>query len=174
MLLLACLPCWADAQLMGADTRWNDSFREWILYGPEGEEIGRLYLRWPFQDNWLDWVIEAGEYSGQARQKWPGNPNAWEIRYANEVITARTVYPGDPTQWRIISPGSQLTFQARHPAFREEWNLRDDSRGQFQVYTLYEGDPRQWNVDDRTDETISPTMKLAMLFLVLYHSSPKI
>lgn len=174
VFLLVFAPVFSSAQLTAADTRWNDSFREWVLYGPEEREIGQLYLRSPFDDNWLDWVIELGEYTGQARQKWPGKPDAWEIRYANEVITARTVFPGDPTQWRIISPQTQLTFTARHPNLREEWLLRDDRYGRFSVYTLYEGDPRQWNVEDQTGERISPAMKITLLFIALYHSTPRI
>lgn len=172
-LFLTHLPVFA--QITGADTRWSDSFREWILFGAEEEEIGSMYLRWPMDENWLDWVIELGEYTGQARQKWPGNPDAWEIRYANEVVTARTVFPGDPTQWRIITPGQQLTFAARHPNLREEWNIRNDRQvGSYAVYTLYEGDLRQWNVEDQTGDQLGVPMKLTMLFLALFHSTPKI
>jgi hypothetical protein len=42
------------------------------------------------------------------------------------------------------------------------------------VYNYWEGDPREWVVVDELPENVSLAMRLAMIFLTVHFSSPRI
>ena len=49
---------------------------------------------------------------------------------------------------------------------------RDDE--DFRIYTYWEGDPREWVVEDNLPAEVSDAMRIAMIFLALHFSTPKI
>jgi hypothetical protein len=173
-LILICQNEPAQGQaLVGAATRWPDSFREWALYDDEGE-VGSLEWKGLDRDGWTEFRIRYQGIYGNARLKWPDRTDEWELRLGQEVITIRAVYRGDPSQWRIIGHEIQLTFQSKHPRQPEEWQIREKRFGLFRVYTRWQGDLREWVVEDQLeDERISSTMRLAMLFTALANATPK-
>ena len=54
-----------------------------------------------------------------------------------------------------------------------EWQLKNGKYGEFDIFAEWEGDPREWAVEEDLDEEISIHMKIAILFIVTFHSSPK-
>lgn len=169
------VPVFLFAQVLaGIGTEWSDSFREWNIYTLEENEPGELRLRWSTGNDWTEWNYTLGEHFGSVRIKWRNNPNEWEIRGDNVIVTARTLWNNDPREWRISGPGSrQFTLKCRYGNQTDEWQISDDRYGIFQMYTNWEGDPRDWVIVDELFEEVTLAEKMAMAFIVLYHSTPK-
>lgn len=160
--------------LSGIATRWSDDFSEWIIYPEnEEEEEGYLRMRWQNQRDWTIWDYSLGDWSGAIKLKWKNNPNEWEFRGNNEIVTARTLWNNNLLEWRITTRSGQYTLKSRYGNLLDEWQLRNSKNGTFRMYTNWEGDPRDWIIIDELDEAISLTTKIAMMFIVVYHSSPK-
>jgi len=167
--------------------RWQDSFVEWEIYSTlrqadleEGEEMeeeryGELKLRWlNVRDDWSEWDFELGGQRGTIRQKWKDDPQQWELRtYTGTIITMRTSWNGDFKEWRVSDNSITLNIKSKWTNQLDEWLVQDDTYGNFYLYTLRTRDPRDWAIEDNLDPVISEEMKLAMIFLVIFNSSPK-
>lgn len=165
-----------SAQLFtGVGTKWSDDFIEWNLYTDldEEAETGEILMRWQMQRDWTEWDFNVDETRGTIRQKWKGDPSQWEINGPNEIITARMLWKGDIREWRVTNNSITLTLKSRWGNNLNEWQLKGDRYGTFHLVTRWENDPREWEIFDDLDEKISPTMKIALVFLATYHSSPK-
>ena len=190
MVLLVCPMVNMAAQtpvMTTVSCRWQDSFVEWELYSglrqadlEEGEEAeeelyGELKLRWlNVRDDWSEWDYELGGQRGTIRQKWKDDPQQWELRsYTGTVITMRTTWNGDFKEWRVSDNSISLNIKSKWTNQLDEWLVRDDTYGNFYLYTLRTRDPRDWAIEDHLDPAISEEMKLAMVFLVIFNSSPK-
>ena len=187
--LLFWLPALLSAQteyVSGLSTRWNDSFGAWEVFcvtqdtttdPSEWEEAqcGSLQLRWlNMRDDWSEWDYEIHGKRGIIRQKWKDDPSEWELRtFEGEVVTMRTLWRNDLKQWRITNNDISLHFRTRWTNQLDEWRTEEHTRGQFYVYTLYRNDPRDWSVRDEMTEDVPETMKLAMLFLAVFHGTPR-
>lgn len=162
-------------------SRWSDSFVEWDIFtAAENEEeeetaYGELKLRWlNFKNDFSEWTFELAGQRGTIRQKWKNDPTQWELRtYEGDIITMKAPWSNDFTEWRVTDNNLSLTLKSRWSNQLDEWLVDDNNRGQFYLYTLYTGDPRDWAVEDNLTEEISEPMKMALLFLVLYHTTPK-
>ena len=162
-------------------SRWSDSFVEWDIFSEtenedeEGTAIGELKLRWlNFKDDFSEWTFELGGQRGTIRQKWKNDPTQWELRtYNGDIITMKAPWSNDLSEWRVTDNSLSLTLKSRWTNQLDEWLVDDNNRGQFYLYTLYTGDPRDWAVEDNLTEEISEPMKMALIFLVLFHSTPK-
>lgn len=167
--------------------RWQDAFVEWEIFATpravdleEGEEpteelYGELKLRWlNIRDDWSEWDYELGGQRGTIRQKWKDDPQQWELRnYGSTVITMRTAWTGDLKEWRVSDNSITLNIRSKWTNQLDEWLVQDDTYGSLYLYTLRSRDPRDWAIDDRLDPAISEEMKLALIFLVIFNSSPK-
>lgn len=163
----------AQAQMLtGISTKWNDAFGEWTLYTDNQEMEGNVQLRWLMNNDWTEWTYTLGEDNGSIRMKWKENPNEWEVRSGNEVVTMRTLFNGNFREWRIIGDKT-LTWKTRYGNSFDEWELNDGKLGNFTMLTAWEGNPGDWIIEDDLDENINLTIKMAMVFLVIYNSSPK-
>lgn len=173
LFVFTLLALHAQAQVLtGISTKWNDTFGEWTLFTDNQELEGSLQLRWLTNNDWTEWEYRLGDENGMIRMKWKGNANEWEVRSGNEVVTMRTLYNNNFREWRIVSDKT-LTWKTRYGNNFDEWELTDDQFGGFQVLTAWEGNPGDWIVEDDLDEKINLPTKIAMLFLVIYNSSPK-
>lgn len=161
-------------EIVGAGTYWDDSFREWIIYTDREGYEGTLERRWNIGDQWGEWDFRLGDTTASIQLKWPDDPNIWEIHSLGTTVTARTLWSGDFRQWRLNDGEFSITLQSRYSNLLEDWSLRDNRAGEFRIYTYYEGDPRDWVVIDELDENVSFAMRLALAFLAIYHSTPKI
>ena len=173
-LFLFLLPVLGNAQyITGIGTKWNDEFTEWIIYTDDEELEGELTLRWQRKGDWSQWDYRIGEETGSIKTKWKNDFSQWEISGGNEIITARTVWAKDVGEWRLTDNTVTLTLKSRWTNNRNEWQLKNDNYGDFGIYTEWENDPREWNVVDELSEDISIHMKVALIFLSTFHSSPK-
>ena len=159
--------------ITGISTKWSDEFTEWIIYTDDEDIEGEVTMRWQMQGDWTEWDYSLGEDSGSIKLKWKDDPNQWEISGGNELITARTLWKDDASEWRITNNSKSITLKRRWSNNFNEWSLKNDKYGEFDMITEWEGDPREWLVTDYMDEDISIHMKMAILFLVTFHSSPK-
>ncbi len=192
LLLLALIPLHLSAQsLSSAHTRWLNSFVEWELYAwdpdsmdydeEEGETprevvFGDMKLRWlMIREDWTDWEFTMPDGRGTIRLKWKDDPTQWELRtYSGAVVTMRALWPDDLTEWRVTDNNISLTLRSRWKNQFDEWRVDDPARGTFYMRTFYEQDPRDWAIDDNLHSSVSVPLKIALAFLVLFHSSPRI
>jgi hypothetical protein len=172
--------------LSSISTRWNDSFVEWEIFcfytdtldetaQNEEEQCGKMQLRWlNMRDDWSEWDIEWGSLRGNIRQKWKDDPTEWELRtFTGEVVTMRASWRNDLSQWRITNNNISLNFRTRWSNQLDEWNIEGGNRGEFRVRTHYRDDPRDWLVDDTLDAEVPPAVRLALLFIAIFHGSPR-
>lgn len=172
---LALLPALSFTQrLTGIDTRYSDSFREWIIYTDTPGREGELVLRWPAPDLWDDWNYRLEESAGRIRLKWPGRLDEWEVRGSGNTATVRAVWRDDPREWRFSGPLYTFNWKSVYGNTFDEWQTDERAPGYFGLYTAYEGDPRQWIIIDELDESVTLAEKLLLLFTALYQSTPKI
>ena len=172
----------AQQWLTGIETTWTDSFVEWRLYSESDyeeeeeslEASGELELRWKNQDNWTEWDFEIGEERGQIAQASRSLPNQWEVRSDGGLVTMRPRWPNDLTEWKIKSGNTSFVFKSKWRNNLDEWILVDDRYGHFSLQTAWERDPRQWNIYDELDEEVPLNVKMAMVFIATFYSSPKI
>jgi hypothetical protein len=175
IILLFLLPGFAKAQsLTGIASRFDDSFIEWLFYTDDEEAEGELKIRWQFQqDDFTEWDYRIGETFGTIQMKWKDKPDEWELRGDNKIISARTLWNGDFREWRITNNSVSLTLKTKWGNQWDEWHLRDGQHGQFTMYTSFEHDPRDWVVIDELDEDVPFEMKMMLMFIVVFNSSPK-
>jgi hypothetical protein len=191
----------AAQALSGISTRWNDSFAAWEVFVrvPSGEAAellpdsssaemaeeapvfeeelyATLQLRWlDVREDWSEWDFELAGSRGTIRQRWKDDPSQWELRsYAGDVITMKTAWNNDFSEWRVTDNNLSLTLKSRWTNQFDEWLVQDPNRGSFYLYTLRRQDPRDWAIDDRLSEAVSEPMKLALIFLTVFHASPRL
>jgi hypothetical protein len=191
--LLFCLANTLQGQkLSSVSTRWNDSFVAWELYtsiprdstlepeeegdAPDEELTGELKHRWlNVRDDWSEWDYQLGEEQGTIKVKWKDQPTQWELRsYDGNVITMRTAWGNDYTEWRVTDNDVTLILKSKWKNQLDEWLVEDSAHGRFYMYTLRSRDPRDWAIVDNMGAEISESMKIALTFLSIFNSTPKI
>lgn len=164
----------AQTELFGISSEWDDSFKEWIIYTDDEDTEGELSKRWLSKNDWTEWDYEIGDESGKIKKKWPNDNSFWELRGNGEIVTMRTKWRGDITEWRISDGNETLTLRSKYKTHLEEWEVKEKKFGKFEMFTTYQFDVRDWDIIDELDEEISMSIKIAMVFIVMYHTIPKI
>ena len=168
--------------------RWQNSFVEWEIFSKirnadleEGEETeeeyyGELKLRWlNVRDDWSEWDFDLGGQRGTIRQKWKDDPQQWELRsYTGVIITMRTAWNGDFKEWRVSDNSITLNIKSKWTNQLDEWLVQDDTYGNFYLYTLRSRDPRDWAIEDNLDASVSMPMRMALVFISVFHGSPRL
>ena len=173
MFCILCLTTSAQ-DILGVGTLYSDSFREWEIHTADDFRKGELRLRWTLREDWTEWDFRLGDTTAQIRLKWADDPNLWEIKCLGVTVTARTMWNNDFRQWRLSDGKHRINWQSRFGNIRDEWIVREDDSGHFSVYTYWEGDPRDWVVVDELDEDVSYAMRVAMIFIAIFNSVPKV
>lgn len=193
LFLLTWQAAFSQAQTLSSiSTRWNDSFVEWEIYAatprdstreetdedseePDESLVGELKLRWlNVRDDYSEWDYEIDGERGTIRQKWKDDPSQWELRsYSGSVVSMRTTWPGDFNEWRVTDNSIALNLKSRWTNQFDEWLVDDANRGRFYMYTMVERDPRDWTIEDSLDESVSQSVKMALIFLTVFNGSPK-
>jgi hypothetical protein len=174
-LLAGAWPVALSAQtIIGIGTRYNDSYREWRITTDDDDVRGELWMRWSFRNDWTEWDLRLGDHSATIRQKWKDDPNLWEVQCDGVTVTARTAWPGEFSRWKLTDGTQQFNWQSKFGNQFGEWALDSPPSGAFVVYNYWEGDPREWVVVDELPENVSLAMRLAMIFLTVHFSSPRI
>ena len=168
--------------LLEAFTAYDDTFREWTIIAESFDERengwydqeGTINLSFANRNDWTSWQIELDDVDVECRLKWTNNPNLWVIHTADDLISIRTVWKDDFRKWKITSGSHTISIQSRYANLTDEWVLDSRTIGEWKMYTDREGDPRAWIIEDELDESVDIYHKLAMSFIVLIHSSPRI
>ena len=151
-------------------TKWSDDFSEWAFYDEEENQIGELRLRWPSQNDWSEWDFSFFDVNGQLKLKWKDDPNEWELRGNNEIVTARTLWKNNFREWRISTDNnSNLTLKSRYGNVIDQWETRNRL---FYIETDWEGDPRSWKIILEDAFDYSETALVALVFTSVFHSIP--
>ena len=139
------------------------------------QRFGEFRLRWlDVRDDWSEWDFELGDQRGTIRAKWKDDPTQWELRtYSGAIVSMRAMWPNDNTQWRITDNSISLNFKSRWTNQLDEWLTDDTVHGRFYLYTLRQQDPRDWAIEDKLEPSISQPMKMALVFLTVFQSTPR-
>ncbi len=163
--------------LTGISSYYDDSFVEWRFYAEDedgNEDEGTLKITWQLrEDDWSEWDYRIGDAFGTIKLKWKDNLEEWELRGNNTIVTARTIWPGQFEEWRITDNTTTLTLKSKWSNQFDEWLLRSSNEGDFLMQTTYERDPRDWAIEDRLSEKVSFEMKMMLMFVVMFNSTPK-
>lgn len=176
VLFSLCFAPWVGhtQDIIGAGTRWVDSFREWDIRTVDEYRTGTLELRWSLSDDWSEWDFRLGDTTASIKLTWKDDPNLWQIDCLGTRVTARTKWRNDFREWRLSDGTHTLSWESKYSNVLEEWEVQNDRNGYFAMYTYWEGDPREWVVVDELDPDVSYAMRVAMTFLTLMHSAPRI
>lgn len=178
-LLILCFG-WSSlpvsAQNMGGIyALWADDLREWVILDDEGNETGKLKMRWSMQYDLSFWDYTFGEHTGEIRARWRDNYREWQVQEGTEIITMRQTWRDIPTEWELTDDSAiQLSWLTRWANTPEEWELRQKSDlGRFEVFTAYEGDPRDWVIIDEMSPDFSVAARIGMVFIPILMVMPK-
>ena len=160
--------------LMGLSARWNDDFSEWVILTDDEDIEGELNMTWRMQNDWSSFDYRIAEGAGNIKIKWRDNPNEWETRGDNEIITARTRWKDDPREWRITDNDKTFLLKSKWGNNPNVWQITNEEYGYFEMYMNYRDDFREWVIVDELGEDVPLAMKMTMVFLVMYNSTPKL
>jgi hypothetical protein len=173
ILLLSAFQLEAQ-RIIGIGTRYNDTFREWVITTEDEKVQGELRMRWEMRDDWTEWDIRIGDVVATVEQKWRDDPNLWEIRCDGIVVNAKTVWPNEFNRWKLTDGNHHFNWGTKYVNLLDEWKTDLRTKEQMSVYTYWEGDPREWVVIDDLDPDVSTAMRIAMIFLAIHFSAPRI
>jgi len=131
-------------------------------------------MKWKLRNDWSEWNVTVGDSYGTIKIKWDNNPSQWELRINNEIIQIKTVFPRDYSEWRISDGSNEFRLRSKYKNTYDDWSVDHKKLGYLDIYTEWEGDPRDWNIDDGLSEKVGEEVKIAMIFIAIFHSSPKI
>lgn len=181
LLLFLPLSCLSQ-YLLEAYTVYDDTFREWSIICESFDEDenawfeseGTISLTFGNRNDWSSWQIELDDVDVECRLQWTNNPNHWVIHTPRDLITIRTVWKNDFRKWKITSSSHTIAIKSKYANQTDEWILESTSIGNWKMFTDDEGDPRSWIIEDDLNTSVDIYHKLAMTFVVLIHSSPRI
>ncbi len=154
---------------------WDDTFREWEVLTEDEDIVGSIEMKWGLRNDWTSWTVDIGEVYGEIKLKWRDNPNIWEFRGGGEIITAQTKWRNDFTLWKLSDGQMTVEFESLYRNDLSEWIVRKSTEkkyGLFQMYTEVLGDTRDWEIIDEIDSDVSYEMRIMMVFLAIFNSSP--
>ncbi len=151
---------------------WDDSFREWEIQMTEDNSAG-FEIRWQLRNDYTTWNVDLAGLPGVIQLKWNDDPNVWEYRSGNQIIIARTKWSNDYSQWKLSDGQVKLELETRYRDDTNEWWVKSEKDGHFILYSEYLNDPRDWIIEDDMEAYVSAEMRLMMIFLACFHSSPK-
>ncbi len=160
-------------EIVGISANYDNSFEEWIIFTADEEVEGILEQRWAMNNDWSQWDYEIDDNRGSITLRWKNDPSQWEVRGYESTVSCQTKWKGDFTEWRITDNNKTLTLRPRWSNDFNEWGIREQSYGNFQIYTNWKNDPRDWTIVDELDEDVSIDLKMALIFIAVFHSLPK-
>jgi hypothetical protein len=174
ILIFLCFE-YTDAQKMtGISTTYSDSFREWVIPTEDEDITGELRMRWAFQNDWTAWDLWVGDINATIVQKWKEDPNLWEIRCDGIIVTAKTAWRGEYYRWKLSDGKHQINWSSKYNNVLDEWTTDKLDDLFFEVYTYRDGDPRDWVINDQLPQDVSTALKVAMIFLTIHFTAPRI
>lgn len=169
-----CLEQAGAQKMIGISTTYSDSFREWVIPTEDEDITGELKMRWAFQNDWTEWDLWVGDVNASIVQKWKEDPNLWEIRCDGVIVTAKTAWRGEFNRWKLSDGKLQINWSSTYNNVLDEWTTDNPDDYFFQVYTYRERDPRDWVIHDQLPADVSTALKIAMIFLTIHFTAPRI
>lgn len=176
LLLFTCtLPQSGVAQRMtGAFTKFTNTFREWTIVTEDEDLRGELRLKWIHTNDWTAWDFTLGDTFATIEQKWTEDPNLWIIRCNGVTVNAKTAWSNEFLRWKLSDGKNQFNWESKYSNQRDEWELETRKDETYAMETYWEGNPTEWIIEDNLPEDVSMAMRVAMVFLTLHFSSPRI
>lgn len=159
-------------KIIALETKWQDSYKEWGVY-TEGDSInGNLELTWELDNDWTQWKFDIGDLMGSVKLR-NRNQNFWEFRSEGKTITARPIWTNDLSEWRLTDGSHIIKLKTKYRDQPYVWYSVGEEYGYIDVYMEYENEPGYWLVEDYLNEEISLLYRFAIIFISIFHSTPK-
>jgi hypothetical protein len=170
---ISCLSVITYGQaIIGMSSKWNDSYVSWNIHDDDSDNIGSLELNSAIPKDWSSWQYSIYDISGIVRQSVKGNPNRWDIRGENKIITISTSWNNHFDDWLITDNSISLKLRRESNSNGYIWTIEDRKLGNFSFQTINQRFPTDWEILDEFDEKISASMKIAILFAAIYTDCP--
>lgn len=162
-----CFSAFAQTWLDGAEQKWDNNPKEWIIYTDSLE--GELNFRWKLANGTEAWDYSIGDnISGNIEQTWSNDRTEWTLRATGgEIITMKAIWKNDLTEWRITDNTESFKLSQKWNNDKNEWYIKDTEWGEMILVTDYHGDFRNWTVTDELKDGLSIHFRMAILFVVL-------
>ena len=166
------MPLLLNAQtnyITGLEQRWYNDPTDWIVATDSLD--GELKMRWRTPPDKTEWEYSLDKATfGTIKRKWKDDPTAWElVASTGEIVTARTLWGADLSEWRVTDNQQSVELKSYYKNDPNVWYLADYKCGKFTIHTPVNNDFRVWRVDN-TDECMSPSVQLFLVFLAMFHS----
>lgn len=170
IILLALTSSFIEAQgFYYATSRYDDRLTEWMIYDTLDHEIATLEYAGLPSDAFHSWNFRLQDRPGSVKLRWRENPNEWDLRRDQHLISIKPVWPGQLDEW-LISDGNhffQLKLRKEYEGFR--WELVNSSNELLgYVINDYGYDPRDWSFYYETDLNNDDLCMAAFFVIVQY------
>ena len=162
--------------LTSIHSQWDDSASEWTIYGIDEshEEIeGSFRIKWILRNDFSEWVADFDDTFMSIKRKFGNDNTRWELRSDSGIITdMKAKWRGDYTEWTITGDNTSIVWQSEYKNDLNVWFFEDKDQGWMEMRTISFNDTRDWEIIDETLD-VSDEIKMACVFLSLYHTTPK-
>ncbi len=158
--------------LIGMTSQWNNSYTSWNIHDEDEDNIGTLELNGLQSNDWSFWQYTLNGASGFIRPTVTGNSNRWDLRGENKIITISTTWNNHFDDWLITENNISLKLRKETNSNGFLWIIEDKKLGNFSMQTRNSRFPTDWNMLDELDEKITVSMKIAILFAVIFTDCP--
>ena len=155
-------------------TAWSNDFAEWNLFQGEQEDpIGQIKLRWQLKRDWSEWEFRIGDEIGAIKMVRKDRPDEWEVTGYGKTVNVRTRWPRNTSEWIIADGTKRIVIQSQYRNDGNVWYTPDEAYGYLELNTIWENDPRDWYIIDELSEAVSLEVKIALIFIPIFHSFPR-
>lgn len=163
--------------LVSMHTQWDDTFREWNVILAENDSTtieGDIDIIWDLNNDFTSYTFRIGEHYGEIRQVFKNKDNHWELRMLDEVVNIRKVWFDDPREWTIKTDTFSFRIKSKYGNVLDDWTITDSPHGEYEMYSEVIGDARDWTIEDYLADDVPLSVRLALAFVVVHASSPKL
>ncbi len=158
-------------RFFSAKTKWSSDknpWREWVLSTSWGD--GSIKSTW---DKYDEWDYSIGNISGKIKLPWSNKYTEWELdgKYGKIKMIQKW-----SNNWEISDgnkTGSLKTTWDNDHSW-QQWDFESD-KGTMKIQVKWSNNKNAWQEWEITDNMHleNPEMKLAAIFIVLFHGMPK-
>lgn len=150
---------------------WDDDVKQWEIQCEEGDTGGEVEMAWRLRNDFTEWNYRLEGKRGTIKQKWDNNPNKWELRSGDVIVSISTIWTNDFSSFRIEDGNSSIKIERTNflndPI---EWSIVNEDNGRFTWYNEFEFDLRDWIIIDELPQEYSLELRFAAVFITVLNA----
>ena len=168
LLALSCNSLWAQ-NFYYATSRYDDRLTEWMIYDTLDQEMATLEYAGLPSDAFRSWNFRLQDRPGSVKLRWRENPNEWDLRRDQHLLSIKPVWPGQLEEWLISDGNNFFHLKLRKEYEGLRWELVNTSNDLLAyVINDYSYDPRDWSFYYETDLNNDDLCMAAFFIIVQY------